>query len=200
MRLPDQTGAARHPLRMRGADCYETPVEAVHALLAAEKGNVPPFVWEPCCATCNVAGVLRSAGIQVWATDLIDYGSPQQNQAGVDFLLESRAPDGCLGAISNPPYQLATQFIEHAIGLVPYTAMLLRLCFIEGIRRSHILDRHLARIHVFANRLPRMHRRGWEGPRATSQVAFAWFVFLRDYGGPIVLDRVMWRRFGETAP
>jgi hypothetical protein len=198
MRLPDQTGAARHLLRVRGHHCYESPIEAVHSLLAVEK--LPGFVWEPCCASGVVAGVLRSAGIKVWATDLIDYDSPQQDQSGIDFLQQRRAPNGCLGIITNPPYQHATRFIEHAIGLVPCTAMLLRLCFIEGVRRSHILDQHLARIHVFANRLPRMHRRDWQGSRASSQVAFAWFVFLRNYDGPIVLDRVMWRRLKEAAP
>lgn len=43
--------------------------------------------------------------------------------------------------------------------------MLLRMQFIESKRRSAILDDgSLARIYPFSNRLPMMHRAGWEVP------------------------------------
>jgi hypothetical protein len=72
--------------------------------------------------------------------------------------------------------------------------MLLRLAFLESERRSPLLDRGLlARVHVFKNRLPMMHRHNWRGPRASSAIAFAWFVFDRDHQGPTTIDRIAWR-------
>ena len=61
----------------------------------------------------------------------------------------------------------------------------------QSVRRTEILEhRGLARLHVFRNRLPMMHRDGWAGPRASSATAYAWFVWERDHTGPIIVDRI----------
>jgi len=71
---------------------------------------------------------------------------------------------------------------------------LLRLAFLESKRRSAVLESGwLKRVHVFRERLPMMHRAGWQGPRASSSIPFAWFVFDRDHRGPIELRRISWR-------
>jgi hypothetical protein len=76
---------------------------------------------------------------------------------------------------------------------VPLVVMLLRLAFLESVRRAPLLDTGmLARVHVFANRLPLMHREGWTGNRASSAIAFAWFIFSRDHRGPATIDRIRW--------
>jgi hypothetical protein len=49
-----------------------------------------------------------------------------------------------------------------------------------------------ARVHVFANRLPMMHRDGWTGNRVSSAVAHAWFVWDMTRKGPTVVDRILW--------
>src|SRR5207249_4847064 len=105
-----------------------------------------------------IVRVLRGAGHRVYATDLVDYGLDDA-ESGVDFLME-QAPGFYIGAIvTNPPFKLAEQFVCHALTLCPKVIMLLRLTFIESERRSAILDNGLlARIHVFKNRLPMMHR------------------------------------------
>lgn len=65
----------------------------------------------------------------------------------------------------------------------------------RGVARTEILEyRNLARIHIFRNRLPFMHRDGWDGPRASSSIAFAWFVWDRDYHGLPTIDRISWER------
>jgi hypothetical protein len=80
-----------------------------------------------------------------------------------------------------------------ALDRAPLVVMLLRLAFLESERRSQILDGgRLARIHVFAKRLPMMHRAGWEGRKANSGMAFAWFVWNRAPGGPTTIDRIRW--------
>jgi hypothetical protein len=108
--------------------------------------------------------------------------------------MEHGLPPGVGTIISNPPFKLAEQFIEHGLILCPQVIMLLRLAFLEGARRSSILDGgHLARVHVFRNRLPMMHRDGWEGPKVSSgSVAFAWFCWDRAHKGPTELRRISW--------
>ena len=87
----------------------------------------------------------------------------------------------------------ADAFVRHALKLVPRVCMLLRLAFLESQGRSDILDGgQLARVYPFRNRLPMMHRDGWDGPIATSALAFAWYVWDREHRGPTVLSRISW--------
>jgi hypothetical protein len=182
--------AQRAPLADRGDDLYETPECATRALLAVE--SLPSgAVWEPACGPGAIVRVLRAAGHEVYATDLVDYGSPDQDAHGVDFLMEFSAPDSIASIVTNPPFKLADEFVRHALLLCPRVYMLLRLAFLESERRSGILDNgSLKRVYVFRERLPMMHRAGWNGPRASSAMAFAWFVWDRQHRGPAELHRI----------
>lgn len=193
MRLASGSGDKRHALKARGDDLYQSPPEAVTALLRAE--NVPEVVWEPACGPGAIARVLRAAGRQVYATDLVDYESPDQDHAGWDFLMETQAPIGVQCIITNPPYKLAGRFVEHGLKLCPKVIMLLRLAFLESEGRSNILDSgDLARVYPFRDRLPMMHRDGWQGPKSTNTIAFAWFVWDSAHKGPTTLTRISWSR------
>ena len=184
-----QPGAA--PLAERGNDLYETPPEAIRALMQVER--LPHRLWEPACGPGAIVRVLRAVGYDVIASDLVDYGC-DGSIAGVDFLMEPRAPEGVEAIVTNPPYKLAAQFVAHGLLLVPRVIMLLRLAFLESSCRSPILDcGRLARVHVFSRRLPMMHRDGWDGPRASSSISFAWFVWSHDHSGPATIDRIDWR-------
>jgi hypothetical protein len=188
MSLTHAANPGRHSLAARKDDLYETPPEAVQALLRVE--SLPESIWEPACGPGSIVRILRAAGHQVYATDLNDYGCPD-SESRIDFLME-RAPRFPVGAIvTNPPYKLAGRFVAHARELCPRVIMLLRYSFMESERRSPILDNAgLARVHVFRKRLPMMHRHGWQGPRASSSIPFAWFVWSRDHNGKIELDRI----------
>jgi hypothetical protein len=73
--------------------------------------------------------------------------------------------------------------------------MLLRLAFLERERRCSILENcGLARVHVFRKCLPMMYRYGWQGGKANSGMAFAWFVWDRSHRGPMTVDRISWER------
>jgi hypothetical protein len=104
-------------LAERGDELYETPPEATHALLQAER--IPHCVWEPCCGPGAIVRVLRGASHRVIATDLVDYGSRDQDHSGWDFLLERRVPDGVEMILTNGPFKLAGEFVEHALELCP---------------------------------------------------------------------------------
>jgi hypothetical protein len=84
--------------------------------------------------------------------------------------------------------------VTRALYLVPRVYFLLRLAFLESEGRSSILeDGTLARVHVFRKRLPTMHRHGWTGRRASSQIAFAWFVWDRGHNSSeTIIDRISW--------
>jgi hypothetical protein len=186
------TGASyrRAAFEERGADLYSTPAAAVEALLRAEQ--LPYRIWEPAAGRGAIVNVLRTHGHDVIATDLHDYGVPGQ-QAGCDFLAARAAPDGA--DVTNPPFMHANEFVERALELCPRVVMLLRLAFLESERRTPILENcGLSRVHIFRKRLPMMHRDGWEGRRANSGMAFAWFVWNRAYTGPTTLGRITWER------
>jgi hypothetical protein len=181
----------RAALIERGHDLYQTPPEATLALLSAEP--LPLTIWEPACGPGAIARVLRGAGHTVFASDLVDYKSPDQNAGGWDFLLQRCVPDGVEAIVTNPPFKLANEFVAHALRLCPSVAMLLRLAFLESTRRTPILENgRLARVHVFRNRLPAMHRHGWTGNRVSNPTPFAWFVWTRNHEGPTHFHRLSW--------
>jgi len=195
MALAHAANPGRHRLSDRRDDLYETPPEAVRGLLAVEE--IPSgAIWEPACGPGAIVRVLRAAGHEVYATDLVDYDSPDQDAHGIDFLMEHGSAPYYVGSIiTNPPFKLADQFVRHALLLCPRVYMLLRLAFLESERRSAILESGwLKRVYVFRERLPMMHRARWQGPRASSSIPFAWFVFDRGHRGPIELRRISWRR------
>jgi hypothetical protein len=182
----------RDPLAERRDDFYETPPEATLALLKHEV--LPCAIWEPACGSGSIVKVLRARSYQVMATDLVGLGCPD-SRSGVDFLMEMNPPMGCECIVTNPPYKLANEFIRHAIALVPKVCMLLRFAYLEGITRSDILDNGLARVYLFSKRLPRMHRVGWTGKKASSMMAFAWFCWVRGHTDPIALHRITWEEY-----
>lgn len=193
--LASGTGDKRHAVKIRKDDLYETPPEAVTALLRAE--NLPGMIWEPACGPGSIVRALRASGRQVYATDLVDYDSPDQDQAGWDFLMETQLPLGVEAIVTNPPFKNGAEFVVKGLSLCPKVIMLLRLAFLESEGRSTILDGgHLARVHVFRDRLPMMHRDGWDGPKSTNTMAFAWFVWDSEHKGPTELRRISWQRNG----
>lgn len=179
-------GNHRSPLRDRKDDCYETPPEATLALLRCE--TLPHRILEPACGPGAIVKVLREAGHFVVAHDLVDYGCPD-SRSGVDFLMEWE-PQCVAAIVTNPPFKIADDFVRKGLQLCPLVVILQRLMFLEGKGRSDIIDGHLSRVHVFRNRLPMMHRHGWNGKQTSSMAPYAWFVFERDRSGPTILDRI----------
>ncbi len=161
-------------------DYYPTPEYAVKALL--EKEQFEGAIWEPACGLGDISRVLSDSGYQVISTDLVDMGF---GRGGRDFLKETYllAPN----IITNPPYKLAGQFVQHAIDLrVEKAAFLLKLSFLEGVGRRGLFHYNPpAWIYVFSKRL-QLTRNG-EKYRNRGMIAFAWFVWVRGYhGSPMV--------------
>ena len=165
-------------------DWYPTPKEATEALLEVE--TFGSTIWEPACGDGSLSVVLQDAGHETIDSDLNEYGF---GQAGVDFLLETKAAAPQL--ITNPPFKLANEFVLHALNLgVQKHAWLLRLAFLEGqARYDNIFSLHPpAAVHVFSKRLTI-----WRGDEddawygKTGKTAYAWFIFKKGWRGPTQL-------------
>lgn len=183
-------GAIRHAVKDRKNDLYETPPQATESLCRVE--SLPRWIWEPACGRGAISEVLKANGHDVTSTDLVDY---EYGKDGVDFLMEWSAPQGVEAIVTNPPYKNADAFIRKGLELVPTVYMLLRWAYAEGVGRSDIIDNHLSRIWLGRERLPMMHRDGWDGKQITNAaMPFAWFVFTRKQtGGSFKVRRMSWR-------
>lgn len=183
----------KHKQADRGLDLYQTDPVAVYALLRHER--LPHKIWEPQCGPGNIVKVLRAEGHDVLSTDIHDYHSPHQDLAGMDFLQVYEPPyEGIDAIVMNPPFYADFECLDRALDLVPKVYALLRLTFLESEERYEFFKQGwLRRVLIFSNRLPMMHRDGWEGPIATSQTAMAWFCFDRENRGESVNSWIMWK-------
>lgn len=202
----------------RGDDLYETPIEAVRALLALE--SFVSHVWEPSVGRGAILRPLEAAGYDVRISDAVDRGISTKDgevQEVGDFLLMRADEDFAAGQrsgpdiITNPPYGIANAYIAHALREFRpgKMAMLLNLNFLAGFDdpdRCFCMDENPpSRIYVFTRRLPMMHRDGWEGNKASSQMNTAWFVWERNrdgtYGqGYPQIIRIDWQAFEHAEP
>jgi hypothetical protein len=159
-------------------DPYFTCAEAIASLIALEGHHLPQRLWEPAAGDGAIVHPLRETGRLVIASDIHDYGL--EGCALRDYLTAD-PPPGIEGIVSNPPYKHALQFAQKALSEVPYVAFLVRSNFdIEGVKRMTFRARHPpTRIWRSARRLPMMHRYGWTGNRAPSNVPYCWLVWDR---------------------
>lgn len=116
----------------RERDLYETPEWVTEALLP----HLDPrsaVIWEPAAGSGKMVRVLKRC-THVVSTDI---------DMGLDFLLTPLIDHvGCRAIITNPPYDLATEFCEHALRLMEpvqgMVAMLLRTDFDHAKSRTHL--------------------------------------------------------------
>lgn len=173
-------------------DFYPTHPGATAALLSAEQFE--GAIWEPACGEGDITRVLQDAGYEVISTDLIERGFGESRR---DFLMEWKpiAPN----VITNPPFKLASEFIEKALTLTTgKVAMFLRLAFLEGVERGgHFPNQPLARVWVMSRRVPMW--RGEIRDEIGSVMAMAWFVWEHGHQGPPTLGWLDWKD-SHTAP
>lgn len=209
----------------RGDNLYETPIEATRTLLALESFALD--VWEPAVGRGAILRPLEDAGYDVSISDLRDRGVATVHgecQHVANFLETRRTEldDGVIGMpgcgrpdiISNPPYgETMNAFIAHALRVhrPRKMAMLLNInamCGFKDADRNFWMDEWVpARIFVFSRRLPMMHRDGWTGPEASSQMNTAWFVWEQrgerpehPYGRLTTVFRVDWKDWQDRPP
>ncbi|MGI0527273.1 SAM-dependent methyltransferase [Rhizobium giardinii] len=189
----------------RGNNLYETAPEGTWTILALEQFS--QTVNEPFCGRGAIVRVLEAAGYDVVLSDLVDYGTATKDgecQAVIDFRDTCPEPDEpSFDIVSNPPYgDEMNSCIAHALRVhrPRKMALLLNLNVLAGFedpdRNFYMEECPPARIYVMKHRLPMMHRDGWEGLKASSQLNTMWCVWeLQEdgtYGSQTVIHRVDW--------
>ena len=166
-------------------DLYETPEWATEALLPHLPGRPLPFIWEPACASGKMVRVLTQIG-EVWGCDI----EPGDGYIYADFLGPTPRVDvdSVSAIITNPPYELAKEFIERALDRTQHldglVAMLLRTDFDHALTRSHLFAKHPA----FAKKVVLRRRIKWfENSKGSPSFNHAWFIWdWKHQGSPIL--------------
>lgn len=178
-------GASNHTDKEREPnDFYATDPIAVDKLVGSI-GFIPSVVWECACGTGCLSERLEQYCHGVVSTDAIDRGYGQVQ----DFLLAKEMPTGCSCIITNPPYKLATEFILHALSLLPdggRCIMFLKTTFLEGEKRHRLLFSKYPpqRILQFSKRVLCAKNAEFQKMcKVGSAVSYAWFVWEKGYKG-----------------
>ena len=129
-------GASNHTENDRETDdFYATDPVAIDLLLKYPHITLPHGIWEPSCGSGCMSQRLEARGYQVVSTDLVYRG---YGRGGVNFFEQQRMPYGCKAIVTNPPYKFATEYVIHALDLLPADGVLclfLKTTFAEGKER-----------------------------------------------------------------
>jgi hypothetical protein len=151
-------------------DLYETPEWVTLALLPHIPERVRD-VWEPACGSGKMVRALNKRFLTVYGTDI---------DAGRDFLMERDCDYDAI--ITNPPYALATEFIERAISICSFVAMLLRTDFDHAKTRLKLFGPGIAKKLVLTRRI-----KWFEDSKGQPSFNHAWFIWDREHSGPPAL-------------
>ena len=158
---------------LSGADWYPTPTWGTEALLRYENFNGK--ILEPCCGDGSMAKVLSNSGYDVIASDLYDRGYGNQKDA-FDYT------NKISNLITNPPFNLAEELIDHFLPLVEEKlCLLLRTSFVEGVGRYNKfyanIDTRPSRIRTFSKRLTMVPGNSEPNVKVSGTVSFSWFIW-----------------------
>lgn len=183
-------GARNFALEQRAEnDFYATDPKAAEILL--EKESFSHEILELACGEGHLAKVFENHGYNVTSTDLIDRG---YGTGGVDFLAyKPKCPMQC-DIITNPPYGIALEFVEHALDIVANgqkVAMFLKIQFLEGKARRALFDKYPPKVIYVSSRRLRCAKNGDFGKYAKSNaICYAWYVWVKGYTGDTVIKWV----------
>jgi hypothetical protein len=148
-------------------DLYETPAWVTEALLShLPSPDEIPNVLEPACGSGKMVAVLELAGYNVHGDDI---------ETGADFLNFNWEYNGLWNAIiTNPPYELAREFIEKALASTDHVAMLLRTDFDHAKTRASLFGD----CPQFAKKVVLTRRIKWfEDSKGSPSFNHAWFIW-----------------------
>ena len=171
-------------------DYYATdPYAVTKALCVFKEIGLSPIVWECACGEGHLAKELEKQGYSVRSTDIADrgYGEVQ------DFLSADCKWDGDI--LTNPPFKLATEFIEHSMNIITdghLAVFFLKVQFLETLKRAELFKRHgLKYLVVNSERIccakngefDTYFKRGEHGAYRGGTQLYCWFVFQKGYTG-----------------
>ena len=176
-------GASNHTEESRAQnDFYATPPVAVYDLLEKETFN--KNVWEPAAGMNHIVKILEKNGYNVKRSDIVKYVDDDKLEI-IDFLTTTGTWNGDI--ITNPPFSLATQFVNKALELVKdgaKVAMFLKVQFLEGSKRYWNLfkDNPPKIVYVSVNRYGCTKDGIFnEAGNAPSAICYCWFIWEKGF-------------------
>lgn len=118
--------------RRRSMDFYPTPREVTVALLEFLQMPKSTKIWECACGQNHMVDIMCDFGYEVIGTDI---------QGGVDFLTAD-LPQGVDWIITNPPFNMAEDFIKRCIHHQKPFALLLKSQYWHASRRTQLFKDH----------------------------------------------------------
>lgn len=162
-------------------DFYPTPESATQELLNRIK--IIGDIWECACGDGAMSEVMIRNGYNVYSSDLINRG---YGETGIDFLTSNRKADNI---ITNPPFNLATEFTLKAFDLAKHKVIMLsKISYLEGVKRRQLIfnQNKLETILIFTRRVP--FKKKSSNKLAGGLMAFGWFIYDVNYNGKPTID------------
>ena len=187
-------GASNHTAKERETDdFYATHPKAIDALLAYDGLQLPKHIWEPSCGTGCLSKRLIEKGYDVFSSDLVDRGYGTGN---MNFFEQTTLPEKNIRCIlTNPPYKFATDYVVHALSLLPedgYLCLFLKTTFAEGQDRFRRIFAFTPPILVLqcVERIlcAKNGEFGYMEDHGGSAVSYAWWIWRKGYKGKTMLD------------
>lgn len=175
------TGVNKKDPNRNKNDLYRTPPIATYLL--CKYSNPPKKIVEPCAGYGNIAVELIRNGHDVTCYDLNPYPESMVPIKTGQSVLDLPKVMGYDGLITNPPYNndIPRKLVEKSVKEYNYTAMLLRLTFLEGIKRKYMFDANPPSHMIFFSDRIRFDSKHIESIEKKDQIggmiAYAWFVF-----------------------
>jgi predicted DNA-binding transcriptional regulator AlpA len=92
-------------------DFYSEPSWVSERLFAAE--TFEGLIWDPACGLGTIPRAARAAGLSNFASDIADHGYGVRQ----DFLKATAPTTHVFNVLTNPPFMLTHEFVEHALAL-----------------------------------------------------------------------------------
>lgn len=180
---------------------YETPKWAAQAIM--KKEIFTSMVIDPCCGAGVLSDVAWAKGHSVYSQDIHDYGYHRQHVVK-DFLANDNKSLENATVFMNPPFSLATQFVEKAFEFKARKVVCFqRFAWFESAKRREFWAKYPPnRIYICADRadcwrydIP-INDKGKRYDPITgktmegSPTAHAWFVWERDQPAGILLGHI----------
>lgn len=169
-------------------DYYKTDPKALEVFLdkLEEDGvKLSKNIWEPACGDCGLSDVLNKREYSVFSSDIVNRGSMLQHLT-IDFFKMTEPWDGDI--LTNPPYSMATQFVQHSLELVTdhrYVIMFLKIQFLESQNRYDSLfsQCNLKYVYVNSNRYNTAKNGDFDKYKAAPALCYCWFIFQKGFKG-----------------
>lgn len=133
----------------RGNDYYPTPADVTRALLRVERPHLEQDaspIWEPCARGGAMLREIRAAGYACIGSDIVP--DPDNEVIYADA---TRTAAFSTRAITNPPFALSAEIINHLLGKLglTYLAMVLKSQYWHAENRTALFENHRpARIYA----------------------------------------------------